>query len=123
MCQAKTDHIRIRSNGLRYTGAHRARLVPRTAPADVWTTFLFLTRTKTPDHPDGEPPDRLPVFYALIAAQSLSGSFKMMWLRIHFRWLLAGVLSACAVLPVRAQALQDVSMRSEEHTSELQSLA
>jgi len=35
----------------------------------------------------------------------------MMWLRIHFRWLLAGVLSACAVLPVRAQALQDVSMQ------------
>jgi tetratricopeptide (TPR) repeat protein len=33
----------------------------------------------------------------------------MMWLRIHFRWLLAGVLSACAVLPARAQALQDVS--------------
>ena len=30
-------------------------------------------------------------------------------LRIHFRWLLAGVLSACAVLPARTQALQDVS--------------
>src|SRR5258708_25550947 len=35
----------------------------------------------------------------------------MMWLRIHFRWLLAGVLSACAVLLARAQALQDVSKK------------
>src|SRR5260370_3602986 len=38
-----------------------------------------------------------------------AGKSQMMWLRIHFRWLLAGVLSACVVLPARAQALQDAS--------------
>src|SRR5260370_22186206 len=38
-------------------------------------------------------------------------------LRIHFRWLPAGVLSACAVLPVRAQALHDASKQDSAPTA------
>jgi len=41
----------------------------------------------------------------------------MMWLRIHFRWLLAGVLSACTILPARAQVLQDVSKQDSASTA------
>jgi len=88
---------------------HQHRKQHVDAAPDVWTAFLFLTRTRTPQPPRRESATADSPFFYYNRVVIVAGKYHMALLRLYSHRLLAGALALCGAFPVSLQASEGAS--------------